>query len=1538
VVQSYCQAPGIVRKSLFAGEKQRRRIDSKGRIKVVTSVRILGVVALILCVAASRDANCLAQDGASVVINELLASNHQSVKDPQGQYDDWIELHNPTNVPVDVGGMYLTDNADDSTRWQIPTGKPSLTRIAAGGFLVIWADDDVGDTGLHAGFRLSAAGDGLYLYAADGKTLIDHVEYGEQSPDVSYGRVPDGVGPWQFLGFPTPGSTNVSVYAGSVDDLRFSHERGFYDAPFELRVTCDTPGVTIYYTFDGSEPGADTGHGRTGTVYTGPIFVLGTTCIRACAIKEGWKSSRAATHTYIFLDNVVAQTRFPSGFPTTWGGTLADYEMDPDIVNDPRYKDLMRSSLLSIPSMSLVTTKDDMFGAQRGIYANPNRRGELWERPASVEWIYPDGRDSFQSDCGVRIQGGAFREWGLTKKKSFRLLFKSAYGASKLRYPLFGESAVDEFNTITLRAGANDGYAWSDARYTEQYTRDEFGRELQRATGHIAPHGMFVHLYVNGLYWGLYNPVERPDASFSASYYGGDEDQWDAIHVDEVEDGDRNAWNQMVSLCRSAATSQEAYQRLQGNHADGTRDPGRPVLLDVTNYIDYLIVNVWGGNWDWPWKNWWAGRDRSPASTGFKFYTWDYENTIGNNLGRSPLNKNALQNNFSSAGEPHRYLEDNPEYRMLFADRVHRFLLNGGVLTPESLIARYERLSGEVEMAIIGESARWGDEHHGTPLTLEDWYDRDERYNDGRAGRGWILNYYLPQRTGIVLHQFRSAKLYPNVDAPVFYVDGRYQHGGAVATGGEIAMRDADGTIWYTLDGSDPRLPERAASAGADDGLLLVAEDAAKRVFVPSIPINPAWRSSPTFDDSTWTNGTGGVGFERSSGYEQFFDIDVAGSMYGRSTTCYIRIPFDVSQKVLADLPNLALNVRYDDGFIAYLNGVEIARRNFDGEPIWISAANAQNSDLNAVEFEPIDVSAYRNALHAGRNLLAVQALNISSTSSDFLFSATLGAVRSASGGTGGGISPKAVQYTRPLTPGRSVRVMARSLQGSVWSALNEATFSVGPVAENLRISEVMYHPLDPNAEYIELVNIGSETINLNLVSFTDGVDFTFPDVELAPGAHSLVVRDLSAFEAAYGNSRDVAGQYAGSLDNAGEQIELQDAAGQVIQRFRYQDDWYDLTDGAGFSLTVREPRTAGADTLDEKGFWRPSAEAGGSPGYDDAGVVPELGAVVINEILANPGGGVSDWIELYNTTDEAIDLGGWFLSDDADDRMRYEIASGTVLGAGGYLVFEADATFDNADDPGCRVPFGLSRNGETLYLHSGADGVLTGYSVQEKFDASERGVSMGRHRKSTGGYNFVSLSSPTPGTANAQPKVGPVVISEIMYHPADAPQAEYVELLNISDGPVTLYDADLGIPWRFTDDPDDPRIDLRFPADAPITLASGGHLLLVKDSLGFAIAYGDVSGVAMLTWGPGKLPDDGGRIQLSKPGDVADDGTVSWIRVDRVVYSDGSHPEAFGEGIDPWPVEADGRGPSLHRTVPASYGNDPAHWHAATPSPKTPN
>jgi hypothetical protein len=180
------------------------------------------------------------------------------------------------------------------------------------------------------------------------------------------------------------------------------------------------------------------------------------------------------------------------------------------------------------------------------------------------------------------------------------------------------------------------------------------------------------------------------------------------------------------------------------------------------------------------------------------------------------------------------------------------------------------------------------------------------------------------------------------------------------------------------------------------------------------------------------------------------------------------------------------------------------------------------------------------------------------------------------------------------------MRIKARTLSGTTWSALNEATFAVGPVAESLRISEIMYHPDDPNTEYIELINIGGETIDLGLVAFTNGVSFTFPSMDLAPAGYVLLVQDIDAFETRYGAGLPIAGRFVGRLDNAGERIELEDAAGQTIHNFRFRDGWYDITDGQGLSLTVVDPGAVDPNGLGEKEAWRPSAVTGGSPGYDD--------------------------------------------------------------------------------------------------------------------------------------------------------------------------------------------------------------------------------------------------------------------------------------------------------------------------------------------------
>jgi len=163
--------------------------------------------------------------------------------------------------------------------------------------------------------------------------------------------------------------------------------------------------------------------------------------------------------------------------------------------------------------------------------------------------------------------------------------------------------------------------------------------------------------------------------------------------------------------------------------------------------------------------------------------------------------------------------------------------------------------------------------------------------------------------------------------------------------------------------------------------------------------------------------------------------------------------------------------------------------------------------------------------------------------------------------------------------------------------------YAVGPVAESIRISEIMYHPQDtgnpdnPNTEFVELTNIGATTINLNLVSFADGVEFTFPSFELASGACCLVVEDTAAFSAEHGPGLPIAGTYTGSLANGGEHIRLEDALGEAILDFEYKDGWYKSTDGRGYSLVLRDPMTTDPNDFSDKASWRASVNEGGSPG-----------------------------------------------------------------------------------------------------------------------------------------------------------------------------------------------------------------------------------------------------------------------------------------------------------------------------------------------------
>ncbi len=326
---------------------------------------------------------------------------------------------------------------------------------------------------------------------------------------------------------------------------------------------------------------------------------------------------------------------------------------------------------------------------------------------------------------------------------------------------------------------------------------------------------------------------------------------------------------------------------------------------------------------------------------------------------------------------------------------------------------------------------------------------------------------------------------------------------------------------------------------------------------------------------------------------------------------------------------------------------------------------------------------------------------------------------------------------------------------------------------------------------------------------------------------------------------------------------------------------------------------------------------------------------IVINEVLAHAHANAPDWIELYNTSRLPVNIGGWTLSDRKDNLGKFRIAADTVLEPFSYIVFYENTHFGNPFNPDTWTPFALSENGETLYLYSGQDAVYPEYLAEAPLGPSETFYSFGRYRTSIGAYSYVTMSEVTPGGRNAYPRVGPLIINEIMYHPGGNADAEYVELLNIDEGPVTLFDFIAMEPWRFTDGSG---LDFRLPVDQPVTLEKGEYILLVKDAAAVRRQYKIPLGVRMMQWPSGKLANQGEHLFLLKPGDVDVAGVRYWIEVDSVSYSDGRHPQNFTKNVDPWPAAADGLGFSLNRLFTRKYGNDPNNWQATLATPGSAN
>ena len=333
--------------------------------------------------------------------------------DEDGDRSDWIEIHNPAPLEIDLSGWRLTDDGSRPGKWTFPA-----ISLAPDARLVVFASGKnraVAGGALHTNFSLKSEGEYLALVRPD-MTVAQEFSpaFPAMDPDRSFGPVGAGS---QFFLSPTPGLPNSDPAGlGFVKAVSASRERGFYSAPVSVTLNTATPGASIYYTTNGTTPTASTG-----LPYLAPLVLSRTTPLRAVAVRNGWTSSPVMTQTYLFLEDVIRQSpggEPPPGWPAgSVGPQQLDYGMDPNVVTGQEAE--VVSSLRAVPTISLVTDLPNLFDPATGIYANPHGTGAQWERPVSVELLnHPRG--TFQINGGLRLRGGFSRQ-GDNPKHSLRL-------------------------------------------------------------------------------------------------------------------------------------------------------------------------------------------------------------------------------------------------------------------------------------------------------------------------------------------------------------------------------------------------------------------------------------------------------------------------------------------------------------------------------------------------------------------------------------------------------------------------------------------------------------------------------------------------------------------------------------------------------------------------------------------------------------------------------------------------------------------------------------------------------------------------------------------------------------------------------------------------------------------------------------------------------------------------------------------------------------------------------------------------------------
>ena len=769
-------------------------------------------IALGFCSLSEQTLYATPPQGSGLRINEIIAANDGGIRGPDGKRHDWIELINISAEPVNLADYYLSDS-------QTPPSKTSSyfrdLMIDPGEQVVIHAVGDKfvneklaeEDSVYHTSpFKIDADGEWLYLFHRNsgGESewkLMESLHIPALDEDQAYGWGSDSRP--GYLESPTPGFPNTHVTREWVSRkmIRISPESSYIEKDSELLCTASIPEFRsgsgsekawrpeIFYTIDGSDPSSS----ESRKIWPSDgIKVNRTSVIRVSLVHGESEVCAQQSRTYLFHGDLFKDTEgfeAPAGWPDNWGANYLYYGPSQNRIDKWNWQDDLKKAFTSIPTYSLVIDSGSLFDAENGIYANSPMKGRDWERRCLLEFLPVNpGEENFNVNAGVRIRGGFSRN-SENPKHSLRFFFRGEYGDPKLKYPLFGIHGADEFDHLDLRCSQN--YSWSFGRdASANFVRDQFNRDIQEAMGQPSARGDFCHLFINGLYWGLYNSSERPEASYGATYFGGKKKQYDVIksagfnwggrysrqaddrgtgptgmtmHI-EATDGNIDAWKDLWDLANSGNGfgSNENYLKAVGLNMDGRKDKKNAPLLDAGNLADYMLTILAMGNRDAPLtsrgdrpNNWYAMRNRE-GDEGFRFFIWDAEHSlISQYEDRTGPWKTGEIFEYSN---PQYFWEQclkNKDFRFLVKDRVAQHFSEGGPLTTLGQRRLFLMRAREIEQAVIAESARWGSRVSYDP----------EPYNILNRDQHWrpairrIYSEYFAERPSVVYGQLQSAGL-----------------------------------------------------------------------------------------------------------------------------------------------------------------------------------------------------------------------------------------------------------------------------------------------------------------------------------------------------------------------------------------------------------------------------------------------------------------------------------------------------------------------------------------------------------------------------------------------------------------------------------------------------------------------------------------------------------------------------------------------------------------------------------------------------------